>query len=129
LNSLAFVGVRLAGSGLDSQDSVLHAPLRVHVEPPERLIVPISASGTRRITPKRSLHIESGRVQIGYGTPIPTQGLDLEQHGWLKEQVRLAICAGFDPELQGDGSRESTTCRALEARSGSRSSRPVGWTG
>lgn len=78
-------------------------------------IVPISVSGTRRITPKRSLRIESGLVRIHYGTPIPTQGLDLEQRGWLKEQVRLAICAGFDPELQSDDRGETAPARAVEA--------------
>jgi len=66
-------------------------------------IVPVSVSGSRRITPKRSLRIESGRVRIRYGTPIPTQGLDIERRGWLKEQVHDAICKGFDPELQSDG--------------------------
>jgi 1-acyl-sn-glycerol-3-phosphate acyltransferase len=65
-------------------------------------IVPISVSGSQRITPKRSLRIESGHILIRYGAPIPTAGLDLEQRNALKEQVRHAICAGFDPELQRD---------------------------
>ena len=63
-------------------------------------IVPISVSGTNRITPKGSLRIESGRVRILYGDPIPTEGLDLEARNWLKDEVRRAITAGFDPDLQ-----------------------------
>ncbi len=92
-------------------------------------IVPISVSGSRRITPKRSLRIESGPVRIRYGTPIPTQGLVLERRGWLKEQVRLAICAGFDPLLQSDGPGAGVPARAVEIRSEPRSTPPVGRAG
>ncbi len=63
-------------------------------------IVPVSVSGSWRITPKRSLRIESGRVLVRYGKPIPTQGLRLDDRGELKRQVREAILAGFDPRLQ-----------------------------
>jgi 1-acyl-sn-glycerol-3-phosphate acyltransferase len=64
-------------------------------------ILPITVSGTNHITPKGSLRIESGRVRILYGKPLPTAGLDLEARGRLKEEVRRAISAGFDPDLQG----------------------------
>lgn len=65
-------------------------------------ILPITVSGTNRITPKGSLRIESGRVRIRYGKPIPTAGLDLEDRNRLKDEVRRAITQGFDPELQQD---------------------------
>ena len=64
-------------------------------------IVPITVSGSNRITPKGSLRIESGRVRILYGEPIPTAGLALEARAQLKDRVRRAIVAGFDPDLQG----------------------------
>jgi 1-acyl-sn-glycerol-3-phosphate acyltransferase len=64
-------------------------------------IVPISVSGSWRITPKRSLRIESGRVLVRYGAPIPTAGLRVDDRGEVKLRVREAIVKGFDPELQG----------------------------
>ena len=63
-------------------------------------MVPISVSGSRHITPKKSLRIESGRIHVHYGTPIPTKGLTLEDRGGLKDAVRAAILGGLDPELQ-----------------------------
>lgn len=68
-------------------------------------ILPITVSGSQRITPKRSLRIDSGRVKIRYGKPIPTAGLDLERRESLKDEVRRAISAGYDPELQSDHPR------------------------
>jgi 1-acyl-sn-glycerol-3-phosphate acyltransferase len=64
-------------------------------------IVPVSVSGSWRITPKKSLRIERGTVLIRYGQPIPTQGLGVEDRGELKRLVREAILKGFDPQLQG----------------------------
>jgi 1-acyl-sn-glycerol-3-phosphate acyltransferase len=64
-------------------------------------IVPVAVSGSWRITPKRSLRIESGRVLVRYGKPIATQGLDVDDRGELKRQVREAILALFDPDVQG----------------------------
>lgn len=69
-------------------------------------IVPITVSGSNRITPKGSLRIESGRVAIRYAAPIPTAGLDLDARGQLKDRVRRAITAGFDRDLQGGISAE-----------------------
>jgi len=64
-------------------------------------IVPVSVSGTRRITPKRSFHIHGGLVKVRYGKPIPTRvGEACAAHDVLKEQVRAAIVEGFDPGLQ-----------------------------
>jgi hypothetical protein len=37
---------------------------------------------------------------VHYGVPIPTAGLDVEDRKLLKERVRSAIVAGFDPELE-----------------------------
>ena len=63
-------------------------------------IVPITVSGSRRITPKHSLRIESGLIRVRYGRPIPTEGLRPEDCAALKGRVREAIHAGYDPELQ-----------------------------
>ncbi len=61
-------------------------------------ILPVSVSGSSRITPPHSLRIESGRIQVRYGEPIPTAGLGLEDRQRLKELTRAAIMAGFEPE-------------------------------
>ena len=65
-------------------------------------ILPVTVSGSRRITPKRSLRIESGRIRIQYGKPIPTVHLGPDDRGLLKDRVREAIASGFDPVLQAD---------------------------
>lgn len=64
-------------------------------------VFPISVSGSRRITPKRSLRIESGRVRVRYGAPIATAELTRDDREALKEKVREAILAGFDPTFPG----------------------------
>jgi 1-acyl-sn-glycerol-3-phosphate acyltransferase len=63
-------------------------------------IVPVSISGSLRVTPKGSLKIEPGVIKVVYGAPIPTEGLTLEERGALKQRVRDAIEAGLDPALQ-----------------------------
>ncbi len=63
-------------------------------------IIPVTVSGSQHITPKRSLRIESGVIKIQYGKPLPTRGLRLEDRGELKERVREAITAGYDPRFQ-----------------------------
>jgi len=63
-------------------------------------VVPATVSGSRRITPKHSLRVESGTVKIVYGKPIPTAGLDIEDREELKRKVREAILAGYDPAFQ-----------------------------
>ncbi len=63
-------------------------------------IIPVTVSGTQRITPKRSLRIESGQVKIRYGKPIPTKGLTPADRHALAEEVRQAIQNGFDPRYQ-----------------------------
>ena len=91
--------------GTRSPDRALHAfksggfhlALRAGVP-----IVPITVSGSWRITPKRSLRIESGRVLVRYGRPIPTRGLGVGDRDALKLRVRAAILAGYDPALQDE---------------------------
>ena len=63
-------------------------------------IVPVSVSGSSRITPPHSLRIESGRIHVRYGEPIPTAGLGVEDRKQLKDRVRRAIEAGFDSVLE-----------------------------
>lgn len=63
-------------------------------------IIPVTVSGTQRITPKHSLRIESGTVKIRYGKPIPTKGLTPADRHALAEEVRRAIQNGFDPRYQ-----------------------------
>jgi len=63
-------------------------------------ILPVSVSGSSRITPPRSLRIESGRIHVRYGEPIPTAGLAIDDRKRLKDRVRSAIQAGFDPALE-----------------------------
>jgi 1-acyl-sn-glycerol-3-phosphate acyltransferase len=63
-------------------------------------VVPVTVSGSRRITPKRSLRIESGTVKIVYGKPLETRGLGVEDRDELKRRVREAIEAGYDPAFQ-----------------------------
>ena len=64
-------------------------------------VLPATVSGSHRITPNHSLRLESGVVKIAYGKPIPTEGMGTEGREALKEAVREAIEAGFDPTLQG----------------------------
>jgi 1-acyl-sn-glycerol-3-phosphate acyltransferase len=60
-------------------------------------VFPISVSGSRRITPKKSLRIKGGRIRVHFGQPIATAGLTRDDREALKAQVREAILAGFDP--------------------------------
>lgn len=63
-------------------------------------IIPVTVAGSDAITPKHSLRIESGSIKITFGKPIPTLGLTLEDRNELKERVREAILAGYDPQYQ-----------------------------
>lgn len=63
-------------------------------------ILPVTVSGSQRITPKHSLRVESGVVKLQIGAPIPTAGLGREGRHELKERVRSAILAGYDPAFQ-----------------------------
>jgi 1-acyl-sn-glycerol-3-phosphate acyltransferase len=64
-------------------------------------ILPVSISGSRKITPRSSLRIESGRILVRYGSAISTAGIPIEDRDRLKQQVRAAIIDGLDPAIQG----------------------------
>jgi 1-acyl-sn-glycerol-3-phosphate acyltransferase len=64
-------------------------------------IVPITVSGSQRITPKGSLTVHPGTVKITYGKPISTRGLALAERHLLKARVRDAIIQGYDVGYQG----------------------------
>jgi 1-acyl-sn-glycerol-3-phosphate acyltransferase len=63
-------------------------------------ILPATISGSRRITPRKSLRVESGRILLRYAKPIPTAGLTADDSEQLKEQLRQVLLAGFEPSLQ-----------------------------
>ncbi len=63
-------------------------------------IIPVSVSGGRQIFPKNSLRIESGRMRVVYGKPIPTAELTLDDREQLKSEVRQAVLSGMDPRLE-----------------------------
>ncbi|HEY8122828.1 MAG TPA: lysophospholipid acyltransferase family protein [Myxococcota bacterium] len=63
-------------------------------------VIPVTVSGSRQLTPKRSLQVRSGTIKIVYGEPIPTAGLGARDREALKQRVAEAIQAGYDAELQ-----------------------------
>jgi 1-acyl-sn-glycerol-3-phosphate acyltransferase len=63
-------------------------------------VVPVTVSGSQRITPKHSLRIESGEVKIRYGKPILTTGMSSGDRHTLADEVRAAITIGYDPAYQ-----------------------------
>jgi len=85
-----------------------HGNLRVFKSGPFHLaieaqvpIVPITVSGSQRITPKGELRVHRGVVKITYGKPIPTRGLSLDERKQLSDRVRDAIAQGYDVAYQG----------------------------
>lgn len=64
-------------------------------------VIPITVSGSQRITPKGSLAVRPGTVKIVFGKPIPTRGITTAERGQLKARVREAIAAGYDVAYQG----------------------------
>jgi 1-acyl-sn-glycerol-3-phosphate acyltransferase len=63
-------------------------------------VIPVTVSGSARLTPKRSLQVRSGTIKIVYGAPIPTAGLTTRDRETLKRRVSEAIQAGYDPAFQ-----------------------------
>lgn len=63
-------------------------------------ILPGTISGSRRITPSKSLRVESGRILVRYAPPIPTAGLTTDDIEKLKQRLAEVIQAGFEPSLQ-----------------------------
>jgi 1-acyl-sn-glycerol-3-phosphate acyltransferase len=64
-------------------------------------IIPVTVSGSQRITPKGELQVHAGRVKIVYGTPIATRGVPVADRALLAARVRDAIAAGYDAAYQG----------------------------
>ena len=62
-------------------------------------VVPIGVSGSQSITPKKSLRIESGRICVRFGKPIPTEGLASAGRNQLKAVVRQAILERMHSEV------------------------------
>jgi 1-acyl-sn-glycerol-3-phosphate acyltransferase len=65
-------------------------------------IVPVTVSGSQRITPKGQLIVHHGVVKIVYGKPIPTRGVSLGERKELSDRVRAAIASGYDVAFQGE---------------------------
>jgi 1-acyl-sn-glycerol-3-phosphate acyltransferase len=63
-------------------------------------IVPVTVSGSQRVTPKGELRVRPGTVKITYGKPIPTRGLSIEHRKQLAARVREAIAQGYDLAFQ-----------------------------
>ncbi len=63
-------------------------------------ILPVTVSGSRKITPKGTLSVRSGVVKAQFGKPIPTHSVSLTGRDQLKRQVHDAILEGFDPSYQ-----------------------------
>lgn len=64
-------------------------------------IIPVTVSGSQRITPKGELIVHRGAVKIVYGKPIATRGISLEARKDLSSRVRAAIASGYDVAFQG----------------------------
>ena len=64
-------------------------------------IIPVTVSGSQKITPKGTLHVNRGTAKIVYGKPIPTRGLTLADRKELAARVRTAIAQGYDLTFQG----------------------------
>ena len=62
------------------------------------LIVPISASGARKIMPKGQFVIRPGRVRITIHDPISAKNYTLEKRRELIALTRQAILEGLDPD-------------------------------
>lgn len=63
-------------------------------------IIPVTVSGSSRLSPKGSLRVRSGTIQVAYGAPIPTAGMTTRDRDVLKDRVAAAIRAGYDANLQ-----------------------------
>ncbi len=61
-------------------------------------IVPISASGGRKIMPKGKFMISPGVIRITFHDPVPTHGLTLQDRDQLMRTVRQTILQGLSPE-------------------------------
>ena len=64
-------------------------------------IIPITVSGTQRITPKGQLRSHAGRVKIRYGKPIPTRGVAIADRKLLEDARARRDRGGYDVAYQG----------------------------
>ncbi len=62
------------------------------------LIVPVSASGTRKVMPKGTFAIHPGRVRITIHEPINAADFTLDERSKLIARTREAILQGLEPE-------------------------------
>lgn len=58
-------------------------------------IIPISIIGSRKIMPKKSLHLDPGNIMVVIGTPIDTGSYTLEHRDELMKKVRSVIKDNF----------------------------------
>ena len=63
-------------------------------------ILPATVSGSRRITPPKSLRVLSGRILVRYGKAVPTETLAPDDCEQLKAEIRQAILVGFESAFQ-----------------------------
>jgi 1-acyl-sn-glycerol-3-phosphate acyltransferase len=63
-------------------------------------ILPVSVSGTGRITPKNKLQINPGRVKVTIHPPISVENLDLTARDILREKTQEAVISGFIENYQ-----------------------------
>lgn len=65
-------------------------------------IVPMSITGTRQVLPPGSIIVRPGRVELRFGQPIPTAGLDVHDASRLLAELRERII-----ELAAGGSESA----------------------
>lgn len=63
------------------------------------LVVPVSVSGSQRLTPKGSSIVRSGTIRIVFGKPIASRDFDFDRRYLFMETVRQAILAGLANDL------------------------------
>ena len=60
-------------------------------------ILPVTVNGSRRILPKGSLDLKSGKIQVVIGDPIDTSNYTTETTQELIDKTRQAVIANFNP--------------------------------
>jgi 1-acyl-sn-glycerol-3-phosphate acyltransferase len=68
-------------------------------------IVPISIIGSRRIMPKKSLHIDPGTITMVIGRPIETANMTIDHRDDLMATVRSVIEETFYNAAYGEGEK------------------------
>lgn len=66
-------------------------------------VLPVTVSGSQFISEKGTIRVHRGRtMKVTYSAPIPTEGLRPGDREELKDRVRAAIEAGYDPQYQDE---------------------------